>query len=94
MARIGGPDDMDIFGVVAMVWLGCAAGAALVGRLYSRSGEAMTLGVLLGPVGLALTFLLAGREIGRQRAVVLSFRDARPQPRVEDGPPIDRDQAA
>ena len=54
----------------------------------------MTLGVLLGPVGLALTFLLVGRAIGRQRAVVLSFRDARPQPRVEDGPPIDRDQAA
>ena len=54
----------------------------------------MTLGVLLGPVGLALTFLLAGREIGRQRAVVLSYGDARPQPRVGDGPPIDLDQAA
>ena len=38
MARIGGPDDMDFFGVVAMVWLGCAAGAALVGR--STAGRA------------------------------------------------------
>ena len=28
MARIGGPDDMDFFGVVAMVWLASAAGAA------------------------------------------------------------------
>jgi hypothetical protein len=80
---------MDFFGVVAMVWLACAAGAALVGRFFSRSGEAMTLGVLFGPVGLILTLLLVGRALDHQRAVVLPFRDARRQPRAEDGPPIE-----
>ncbi len=84
---------MDFFGVVAMVWLASAAGAALVGRFYSRSGEAMTLGVFFGPVGLLMTLLLVGRAIDRQRAVVLPIRDSHRRPRAEDGPPIELDQA-
>ena len=63
-------------------------GGALVGRFYSRSGEAMTLGVLFGPVGLVMTFLLVGRAVGRQgrwscRYVIPAAASA------EDGPPID-----
>ncbi len=56
---------MDFFGVVAMLWLFSAAAAALVGRFRGRGGDAMTLGVLLGPVGLLLTLFWIGRNVRR-----------------------------
>ena len=49
---------MDFFGVIAAVWLLSAALATAVGYCRGRTGDALTLGSLLGPIGLLLTFLL------------------------------------
>ncbi len=76
---------MDFFGVVAMVWLLSAGSAVLVGRFRGRASDAMTLGVLFGPLGLALTILLIGRMVGGEEAVTVPIRNAqRPLQPAED----------
>ena len=52
---------MDSFGAIAIVWLLSAATATLIGYLRGREGDAMTLGVLLGPLGLAVVVVRSGR---------------------------------
>jgi hypothetical protein len=49
--------EMDFFGVIAVVWLFSAGFATVVGYCRGRTGDALTLGSLLGPIGLLLTFL-------------------------------------
>ena len=85
---------MDFFSVVAMLWLVSAAAAALVGRLRGRGGDAMTLGVLLGPIGLLLTLFWIGRDVGAPPTVVLAVPDGRRQPRPADEPPMEMGRAA
>jgi hypothetical protein len=63
---------MDIFVVIAMVWLVSAGLAGGLGYLGGRSGDAITLGALLGPVGFLLTLLFL-TPIGRRKAVVLPW---------------------
>ena len=53
---------MDSFGAIAIVWLLSAATATLIGYLRGREGDAMTLGVLLGPLGLAVVVVALGRN--------------------------------
>jgi hypothetical protein len=85
---------MDFFGVVAMLWLFSAAAAALVGRLRGRGGDAMTLGVLLGPVGLLLMLFWIGRNDGEPPTVVLAIHDAQRPPRAADEHPMEMGRAA
>jgi hypothetical protein len=61
--------EMDIFGLVAIVWLVSTVLASGVGFLHGRGDEAMTLGALLGPIGFLLTLVLVVRSGRRwQRA--------------------------
>jgi hypothetical protein len=58
---------MDSSVVIALVWLASAMLAAVVGYCRSRSvDDALTLGAVLGPVGLVL--LLASGARGRSRS--------------------------
>jgi hypothetical protein len=45
---------MDIYVVVALIWLASAGLAGWVGFLGGRTGDALTLGTLLGPIGCLL----------------------------------------
>jgi hypothetical protein len=63
---------MDIFVVIAMVWLVSAGLAGGLGYLGGRGGDGMTLGALLGPVGFVLTLLFL-TPIGRHKAGVLPW---------------------
>ena len=56
---------MDSIGIVALLWLASAAIAIFLGFLRGRAGDAVTLGGLLGPVGLVLVMFLSGPG-GRQ----------------------------
>jgi hypothetical protein len=77
---------MDIYVVVAIVWLLSAGLAGGLGYLGGRGGDAMTLGALLGPVGLLLTLLL-WTPIGRRRAGILAWAKApAAPPRGDAGP--------
>jgi hypothetical protein len=68
---------MDSVVGVALLWLVSVLLATFVGYLRDRSGDALTLGVLLGPVGLALTLLVLGRHRHRQEGpTVLKISDA------------------
>ena len=69
---------MDAFGVISLAWLASAVLATFVGYLHGRSGDGMSLGVLLGPLGLVLTIVLAGRLRRMEGAVVLKI-DAAPR---------------
>jgi hypothetical protein len=79
---------MDIFGLVAMVWLVSTVLASGLGFLRGRGDEGMTLGVLLGPVGVLLTLVLVAR-IGRRwqrataRAEILPFERRVAAPRED-----------
>ena len=53
---------MDFFGVIAALWLASAGLATVVGYCRGRTGDALTLGSLLGPIGLLLTFLLSASD--------------------------------
>jgi hypothetical protein len=57
---------MDIFAVIAIVWLASAGLASSVGCLRGCADKALTLGILLGPAGFLLTLLLVTRS-GRHR---------------------------
>lgn len=45
---------MDIFGSIGFVWLLSAILTLAVGWWHGRANDALTLGVLLGPLGLVL----------------------------------------
>ena len=53
---------MDPFGAIAIVWLLSAAMATLIGYVRGRESDAITLGVLLGPLGLVFVALALGRN--------------------------------
>jgi hypothetical protein len=89
-----GAGVMDFFGVVAIVWLCCAAAATLAGRFRGRAGEAMTLGVFLGPAGLLLTLLWIGRTAGRVEPAMAPLRDAQRQPPAGEDSRIELGRAA
>jgi hypothetical protein len=48
---------MDSFSGLALVWLVSAVIAAAFGYCCGRANDALTLGVLLGPIGLLLVIL-------------------------------------
>ncbi|MGA2067462.1 MAG: hypothetical protein ABSG86_21000 [Thermoguttaceae bacterium] len=60
---------MDIFVVIAVVWLASAGLAGALGCLAGRGGDAVTLGTLLGPVGIVLTAMFLWPAGHRKAAV-------------------------
>ena len=67
---------MDFFAVIAILWLVSAALAMVVGYYRGRTGDALTLGSLLGPVGFLLTFMLNAHPTLQPAPVVLKLNDA------------------
>jgi small-conductance mechanosensitive channel len=77
---------MDIYVLIAIVWLVSAGLAGGLGYLGGRTGDAMTLGALLGPVGFVLTLLFL-TPIGHHRAGILPWAKVPvAQPRGDAGP--------
>jgi hypothetical protein len=68
---------MDRFVVIAFVWLASTAGATFLGYLRGRSNEALTLGVLLGPVGLMFSLVLLNRLRRETQAGILKVSEHR-----------------
>ena len=53
---------MDFLGVLTIVWLASTGLAAIVGYFRGCGDQAMTLGVLFGPIGLLLTLILLAQR--------------------------------
>ena len=66
---------MDFYVVIAAIWLVSVGLATAVGYSRGRTGDALTLGSLLGPVGLLLTFLLTAHPTPALAPVVLKLND-------------------
>jgi hypothetical protein len=84
---------MDGFAAVALVWLTSVVIATIVGSLRGRSGDAMTLGVLLGPLGLLLALMVfAHTQRQDESPIVLTIGDQQPrqQAESESGTPLRR----
>ena len=67
---------MDFFGVVVATWLVSISLATVVGYCRGRTGDALTLGSLLGPIGVLLAFLLNVPPTHEAAPVVLKLNDA------------------
>ena len=67
---------MDFFPVIATLWLASVGLATVVGYCRGRTGDALTLASLLGPIGLLLTFLLSAPPTPAPAPVVLKLNDA------------------
>jgi len=69
---------MDSFDAIVFVWLASAALVTVIGYLRGRTEDAMTLGIFLGPLGLALAILLFRESRLRVKEAhrVLRVRDA------------------
>ena len=86
---------MDRFAAFALVWLACAVLASLIGMLRGRGGDAMTLGVLLGPLGVVLTLMFIAYQRPQEAPHILKMSDAVATPRaVAKQPPVRQRRAA
>jgi hypothetical protein len=54
--------EMDFLDVLTIVWIASTGFAAIVGYFRGCGDQAMTLGVLFGPIGLLLTLILLARH--------------------------------
>ena len=83
---------MDCFGAIALLWLATAVIATFLGFLRGRTSDAVTLGVLLGPVGLVLVMFLSRAGEQQEEAVLLKIGDAqrRVRQQVDAEPPLRR----
>jgi hypothetical protein len=73
---------MDRFAIFALTWLACAVISTLIGMVRGRSADALTLGVLLGPLGVVLTIAFIGYRRTQEGPRILKISDATPTPRL------------
>ena len=83
---------MDCFVAIALLWLASTVTATFLGSLRGRASDAITLGVLLGPVGLVLVMFLTPAGGRQENAVVLKIGDAQPgdHQQADDETPLRR----